>query len=520
MAAIQSKQILSGYLIKIAIVVMLLVVGSYLYLRIDISKGKAYSIGSHSRETVSSLKDNMVVKIYASKELPGGFGNLNRYLKDILADYKRAGGGKFQYEYVKTVSQDELREEAMKNRVQPIAYQMYENDQIVTKEVIFGVVFELMGKFEVLQLFPGMEAKLEYEITKRIQHLDGNLLPEIIVAQDSLYKYYPTRIFGSELNANYLTRVTELDSIPSNKEVMLFTGTTESLSQTRLYNLDQFLMRGGKLVMLQDRVDSNERAAFTFDSNLFSLLEHYGILIHPNLVLDRVCDERRGRGMGQSIPYPIYPVVRGGDKSKITKNMDNIVLYLASEIALLDSVNLKMEKILQTSANSGTMLGPVFEVESIIFAPQGAAFLNQPPKTVGAHFKGKLTSYFSKNPELWAKDHINATDKAEIIIFSDRELFMDPDKAEYMDRSFIVLNAIDHFLNRDSMIKIRSRNLQTSILSIPLYMSQLKDLPAEPAAAEQSIKLAFRLIGIILPSLMLIVLGLVVFLIHRARDLR
>ncbi|MDZ4182704.1 MAG: GldG family protein, partial [Candidatus Cloacimonadaceae bacterium] len=486
-------------------------------LRLDISKGKAYSIGSHSREAVSSLKDNMVVKIYASKELPGGFGNLNRYLKDILADYKRGGKGKFQYEYVKTASQEELREAALMNRVQPITYQMYENDQIVTKEVIFGLVFESQGKFEVMQLLPGMEAKLEYEITKRVQVLDGNLLPDLVVAQDSLYKYYPSRIFDSELKANYHPIITELDSIPEGKNVMLFTGVTESLTATQLYNLDQFIMRGGKLVMLQDRVDSNERAAFTFDSNLFSLLQHYGIMIHPNMVLDRVCDERQGRGMGQRVPYPIYPVVRGGDKNRITKNMDNIVLYLASEIALIDSVNLKMEKILETSANSGSLLGPVFSVEQIIFGAQGLDFLNQPPKTVGAHFTGKFKSYFANEPELQAPGHINETDQAEIILYGDRELFMDPDKADYMDRSYIVLNAIDHFLGRDSMIRIRSRNLQTSILSIPLYMYQKGIMPAEPAATEQRIKLIFKLISIIVPSLMLVILGFIIYLIHRRR---
>jgi len=303
-------QILSAYLLRIGIAVMLLLVAAYIYFRIDVSHGKAYSLGKYSRETAAKLQDRVVIKIYASKDLPGTFSTVHRYLKDILNEYKSAGKGKFSYEYARFKDAQELREQAQINGLQPIPVQMYENDQVVMKEVILGMVFESQGRFDVMNVYPGLEPTLEYEITKKVQNIDGKLLPTITVFQDSIYQYFPTQLLTEELNDNYIINVTDLDSLPKFNPVMLFTGVIAPLTETQLYNLDQYIMRGGKVVFLQDRVNSDQNSAFTFDSNLFDLLAHYGVLIHPNMVLDRVGDVRSGRGLGQQLPYPITVSIR------------------------------------------------------------------------------------------------------------------------------------------------------------------------------------------------------------------
>lgn len=507
--------ILSAYLLRVGIAVMVLLLAAYVYLRLDLSHGKAYSLGKYSRETAAKLQDRVVIKIYASKDLPGEFSTVHRYLKDILNEYKSAGKGKFTYEYARHKDSQELREQAQINGLQPIPVQVYENDQIVMKEVILGMVFESQGRFDVMNVYPGLEPTLEYEITKKIQNLDGKLLPTITVFQDSIYQYFPTQLLSQELADNYKLVVTDLDSLPQFTPVMLFTGVIADMSQKQLYNLDQYIMRGGKVVFLQDRINSDQTSAFTFDSNLFDLLAHYGVLIHPNMVLDRNGDQRRGRGMGTQMSYPVYPVLRGMENSPISRGMENIVMYFASEIAALDSVNIKFTPVLQTSADSGRLPGPTFNLEAVLFPPNGLYPLGKPPITVAASVEGKLTSFFANQPELQGPGFIASRDDAHFTIFGERELYMDPDKPEYINRAFVVLNAIDHYLDNPSMIRIRSRRLFSSRLDIPYYMYRKNINPAEPLPVLNSIKSTFRTVAIVVPPLMMLLLGVVIWLGRR-----
>ncbi len=53
----------------------------------------------------------------------------------------------------------------------------------------------------------------------------------------------------------------------------------DSLSVTQLYNLDQFLMQGGKLVVLADKIFSDSETVIEIHSNLFDFPENNGIKI-------------------------------------------------------------------------------------------------------------------------------------------------------------------------------------------------------------------------------------------------
>ena len=522
MKAKTTNQIISSYLLKIGIVLMVLLISFQLYLRIDASANKSFSLGKYSRQTVAELKGKMVVKIYATKDLPPEFGSVNRYMKDLLVEYKRASKGKFNYEYVRYKDAAELASLAEENRLQSFPVQIYENDSLVMKDVVLGMVFESQGRFDVMNLYPGLESTLEYELTKTIQNVDGKLLPYLHVFQDSLYKYYPTQLLSRELNENYKVGITDLQAPLAQIQTLLFTGVSDSLSQDQLYNLDQFIMKGGKVVFLQDRIHTNQNGIFVMESNIFDLLAHYGVLVHPNMVLDARCAEGQGMGLGEYIPYPIFPVVRGMDESPITKNTDNTILYFASEISALDSLNITFEPILKTSASSGRLDGPVFNVEPIM--AYGTQYpLNKAPITVAAKVKGKLTSFFAHNKTMQKPGFVSERKDAEFILFGESELFMDPDDPQYLNRSFVVLNAVDYFLGNPTMIQIRTRNLAPSILRMDYYMHK-KDI--QPSELEQYKKIStqlltiFKFTAIFLPIIILAIFGFLGWTLRKQKGIK
>lgn len=507
------NQIISSYLVKISIAVMLLLVGGLLYLRHDFSRDKVYSISSESKQVVRSLKDKILVKVYASKDLPPEFSKLNRGLKDMLDEFERNSRGKFRYEYIRFASNEELMEQARANGINPYVVHTQENDELVSKEIVLGLALEGAGKSQAMVLIPGMESKMEYQIIKELNKFDGRVLPDLTVFADSvslMYMYTSNKnelaTFIYELTQNYNLIYTDLRTAPKFTPVMLCLGVVTNLEKIQLYNLDQYLMQGGKAVMTQDRVflysSSYGSAVVEIESNIFALLEHYGIFIHPNVVLDRECEVRQGAGLGTQVPYPFIPLIRGNPKYPYTRGYDTIYHFLASEISPMAGSKLKMEPVLQTSNKSNRLIGPVFQVESAIDKGLDPGYLSEPPITVAAQISGPFRSYFTQ--ALTDSTFRAASDKAQIILFGDSELPLD-----FSAGAFVILNAVDYLLGRNSSIELRSRNLRPSVLSAETYMQRFKLNPAEPDKTVATLKTAFKLVSILLPSLLLALLGII-----------
>lgn len=201
------------------------------------------------------------------------------------------------------------------------------------------------------------------------------------------------------------------------------------------------------------------------------LLASYGVGVGKEMVLDRICDYRRLGGSTEGCPIRS---TRWSEAAKaiLPQNIGNIVLYLASEIANLDTMGLEFTPILKTSANSAKLSGPVFSLQPVLYNRPSLEYFSHPPIVVGAVFKGPMQSYFASDGVYSRAGFTAQTSQAELVIYGDRELMMDPDNPMYSDRNFIVLNAIDYLRGDESMIRIRSRSIQTSFLDVREYMER------------------------------------------------
>lgn len=506
----KTQSILGNLILMISLIVLLNLISSYQYLRLDFSRGKIYTLGKVSKAAVKALEDNMIVKVYASPELPAEYRSMDRYLKDLLSEYSLYSKNRFRFEYVNNKNKEEFRSLAMANQLNYSVVPTYENDQMAFKEVVYGITFEYENRRETLNLRTNIESKLEYEISTIIRTLNQVKLPTVAIFRDSTYFYLRTDAFEKALTRNFNVFETDLNFLPSSVSVLLFTGVADSLSQNQLFQLDQYLMRGGKMVVLQESVPLWSEPLFDINSNFIELLEHYGIKIHPNLVMDIVCDIQR-MGIYDRVPYPIFPVARGTD-NPITKDMNNIVMYLTSQLsASSDSIKSTFEPLLSTSHNSLVVSGPTYNLETFIMRSPTPELFPMPPQTVGARLKGEFNSYFADKPRPDSVDFVSSVKNGEIIVFADRELVVDIDNPLFQNRWFIILNAIDHFLDNKSMIQIRSRSIQSSFLNVKVFLSRFKDDFVDINELELKIKLIIRIFCIALPSLLLFLMGLYIW---------
>jgi len=247
------------------------------------------------------------------------------------------------------------------------------------------------------------------------------------------------------------------------------------------------------------------------------MLASYGVGLGRELVLDLNSDSRR-LGGSTDVPYPFYPVVRGGDDNIITRNISGIALYLASEVSNLDTLDLSYTPILKTSPYSNKLRGPNFPIEQVLQTVPRYEIYNHPPITVGAIFKGDLPSYFAGDPVYSQRPgFVPKSQASELIVYGDRELMMDPDNPRYADRNFIVFNAIDYLRGDESMINIRSRSIQTSFLDVREYMERTNMLWGDQVKTEKRIKNTVRAISMLAPPLLLMALIFVVVKLQNRR---
>jgi hypothetical protein len=134
-----------------------MIISSFLYFRIDLSKSKSYTLSKATKEALHTLRDKVVVKVFASQDLPQEMSTINRSLKDMLEEFARNSHNKFSFEYVRANNNKELIEQARDYDIPAYSFTTYEDEKLVTKEVVFGLYLESAGKSSSMYLRPGMK---------------------------------------------------------------------------------------------------------------------------------------------------------------------------------------------------------------------------------------------------------------------------------------------------------------------------------------------------------------------------
>ncbi len=182
---------LTTYLIVVGIILVLNIVSSGLSLVLDLTGQKVYSIAPESRMVVKKLTDPMTVKIFFTPGLPSPYNTIERYLKDIMTEYKQASSyNNFRYEFVNMVK---YPDEAMEYGIYPVQIRVIEKDQIQMKKAYIGMVFlhaNMVERIPQIRYTEGLEYNITSIIRKMINKIDWlnslkeNIKIELIASSD------------------------------------------------------------------------------------------------------------------------------------------------------------------------------------------------------------------------------------------------------------------------------------------------------------------------------------------------
>ncbi|MCD4651728.1 MAG: Gldg family protein [Candidatus Cloacimonetes bacterium] len=508
----KTKSVQFNVIILIAVLVFLNLVSLSMFHRFDLTKGKVYSLSKSSKNVVKQLPERLVIKAYYSKNLPAQYADARRYANDILSEYQAYSRGKLRFEFLDPTGEEDLKDEARKYRIQPLRMQVAENDQFVSREVYMGLVFLYRDKTETIPVVQGTQG-LEYEITSTIKRITSQGLKKIgLFAIEKEVAPMPGRPQREEyatlkqlIGKNYEVRSIDLISpIGSDIKALLFAGIEDSLTTTQLYNLDQFIMGGGNVLFFQDRIlaDLQAGSAHAIKSNLFDLLNHYGIRLEQTLITDANCGQiqiQRQQGFFRTntpINFPFFPLILKTETDHIiAKDIEGIQLIFASKIDTLELPhNVNFTPLLWTSKNSGEVPGPNPKIDYTQFLQKDLKLaLLDNPKTVSGIFTGSFASFFAMM-ESHDEGFINSTSSAQLLVVSDSDIIKETGSGRVPGNIEFVLNSIDYMAGDEDLISIRSRGSE---------FYPLKDVAPD-------MKKVWKWINILLPSLAAIIIGLII----------
>ena len=502
-------------LIVIVIVVIINLISVSLFHRFDLSKNKMYSLAETSKKTIENLDDRLVVKAYFSENLPPEYADARRYTKDLLSEYAVYSKGHLKFEFLDPATEDELKEEAQKNMISPVQMQINENDKMEIREVYMGLAFLYQGKSETIPLVQKTQG-LEYDITLAIKKLISDKQKKIAVfkpeeiSQDIFGRVkdnYST--FNSVISESYTIVDSDLSSpLDDDIDGLIITGIKDSLTVEQLHNLDQFIMKGGSVAFFQDRVRASiqTQQAEVINSNLFDQLSQYGIKIKQNLVGDANCGQvnlsrRQGMFTMQTpVKYPFIPIISEfNSDADIVGNIEVMSLVFASE---LDSNNIpegvNFTPIMYTSKNTKRVSAPRFDISVNSYMNKDlTTMLTEEPAAVAGVYQGTFKSAFADDPNF--ADNINESAPTQIIFLADSEILLDDSGAGNKTNMEFVLNSLDTIVGDSSLIQLRSRGTEYKPLKADITNQKKK---------------AIKWINILLPSLLLIIYGLISYKVY------
>ncbi len=224
------------------------------------------------------------------------------------------------------------------------------------------------------------------------------------------------------LEGEYQVRTIEPDEdIPAEIDTIVLAGPA-NLSREAVLRLDQFLMRGGGLIVLAGRhrldLDAMDLMVEPVTTGLEEALATYGVEVPQALVLDERSDNfpvpvtRDLGGMQvqevQLVPYPFFVHARRHqltDDSPVTTGLRGSILHWASPIELVPGEDVEAVELVRSSSDSWLQTSPNVRPDFRRFPERGfgrPAELDDDergPALLAAALSGRFTSHFARDDE-------------------------------------------------------------------------------------------------------------------------
>lgn len=557
-----------------AVIILLInVIGGFLFTRFDLTAEKRYSLSPSTKELLRSIDDIVYFQVYLEGEFPAGFKRLRNATREMLDEF-RAYNRNIHYEFINPSKSDDPKERndtyqlLVEKGLQPTDLQVSAKDGRREQQVIFpgALVSYKSNELPVDLLNSQIGTSPEKVLNSSVQALEFRLASairsltlvhkprvafvrghgelnnhEIFDIAQSLSNQYVLDVVAIDGQLGSLTRrdsVAEGKTRISNRyDAIIIARPTQPFHERDKFIIDQFIMRGGKVMWLLDAVQANmdslEKAesmiGLAMDLNLDDLLFKYGARVNANLVMDLNAlpiPLRTGQVGNQPkidfFPWYFFPVVTPTEKHPIVNNLNAIKTEFVSSIDTIRVQGVKKTILLRTSPYSRTVNAPALVTLAILEKEPDQRAYGGPPQVVAVLLEGEFKSNFENRipPEIAFSQDIGFLPESRptrMIVVSDGDVIRnqmhysqgyplplgyDQYTGETFGNKDFILNALDYLLDESGLITIRSRELKLRLLDMTRANNN---------------KLAWQAANILLPVLIVLVFGFIRHLLRKRK---
>lgn len=227
--------------------------------RLDLTEGHIYTLSPGTKKILADLPGPVTLKLYASQgdAVPVPLRSFAQRVSDLVNELRRASNGKLVVERLDPKPDSEIEDAAQLDGIEP--------QQLATGETFYlGAAVSQLDRKETLgALSPQRERLLEYDLVRAIARVGQPARPKIgLMAGLPVLgeKFNPfTRqssdpwVLANELKREYEVKVVPLTAKEIDKDInVLLVIHPRDVSPETEYALDQFVLRGGKLVAFVD----------------------------------------------------------------------------------------------------------------------------------------------------------------------------------------------------------------------------------------------------------------------------
>ncbi len=492
--------------------------------RLDLTENRLYTLSQGSRNIAGSLTEPIRLRLYFSQKEGNNQPQFKAYgqrVRELLEEYSRYSKGKIRFEVVDPEPDTEAEDAAA-------AAGLYGMMTPTGSRFFFGLVgTNSTDQQEVIPFFDAAKEQfLEYDLTKLVYTLNNpkkkpvGLMSSLNLdgmsfdpMQRRAMPEQPWQIV-SQMRQFYEVKRIEptATSIPADIEVLVVVHP-KTFSDTAIYAIDQFVMRGGKLIAFVDpdcmadqapnaKQDMLAGINWKKASSLNRLTEAWGVRVIDAKVL---ADAKAGlelptgdRQRPEMVKMLIYQGLRAPPPGSDAENEPQYLDPSDPVTGVLKSVNYITGGVIEQTPDSKVTLTPIMKSssESMLLDQGDVQFMPQPKdllkkfksenkvRTLAARITGQAKSAFEKKPdpapaqpgepapEPTPGEHLaESKGPINVILVADVDMLSDPSWVmedrlggqillgyrKFADNGDFLLGALDNLIGSQDLLSVRAR---------------------------------------------------------------
>ena len=515
------------FLTTVAGIILLAAIGSLLRLRLDLTEDKRYTLSNPTKKVLAGLKNDIYIQVYLDGDIPIPLKRLKRSVGEILEEFRIASRRKIDYEFInpsegKDAKQREAQSQVLENKgLIPIDVKANDAEGGSSVKRIFpGMIFNYNGTEVPVNFLNNSTPSYEQNILRSVEGLEYEMIQTIAtLSSDTIYKVAFIEGHGElpEIETADITMnlakfftvdrgtISGKPGILDHYAAIVIAGPEKEFSESDKLVIDQYIMKGGKVMWLFDEVAVNADS-LVFGStvgiyrplNIEDQLFSYGARVNPEIVQDiesMILRMKVGKSNTNqqlvAVPWLYYPLLTPASDNPITRNLNRVKGEFTNYIDTVGLDPAVKKKILLSTSKFSRLLSPplIISLKEAELTPNEKEF-NKSNLPVAVLLEGKFTSVFKNRMTGNITDDKNLKIKTEsvktkLIVIADADIIRNDvrrvglketplplgqdryTKQMYGNSDFLI-NCLNYLVDDNGIMELRSRELKLRLLNTSL----------------------------------------------------